>query len=139
MQYNRRMTSTPRLCLACGLCCNGAINQYTRVQVDEAGALLQQGLPVQPRPEGFFLEQPCAALQPDLLCRVYALRPQACRRYECKLYKKHAAGLVSTDEALAIIARARRLQADETAAATFRAYLARHFEPARPLRVGLKP
>lgn len=133
------LSESARLCLACGMCCNRAINQFTKVQPQEVELLQEQGLPVQPRPEGFFLSQPCAALQADLRCQIYSLRPIACRTYECKLYKKYAAGMLPLEDALKIVCKAHVFLADAESSAQLRAYISRHFEPARSLRAPLRP
>ena len=101
---------TERLCLACGLCCNGVIFANVRLQPgDDAERLRSLGLPVQP-PRSVrqppLVSQPCAALD-GCRCRIYAERPQYCRHFECVLFKSVAAGRTQPAEALRIVGAAR--------------------------------
>lgn len=127
------------LCLACGLCCNGALNQYTKVLAGEVESLQRLGLTISPDQGGFAFPQPCACLQSDNRCAIYAQRPHACRAYECKLYKKHTAGLIPLEEALATAQKAHTLRTQPEKASHLRAFLQRHFEPAQALRERLRP
>lgn len=52
----------------------------------------------------------CGALD-GTCCSVYADRPVRCGLFTCALYRRHEAGEVTEEEALAIIAKTRALQA----------------------------
>ena len=80
-----------RLCLTCGLCCDGTL--FKDVQV--AGArdrdrLAAWGVRLQPASGRSTaptrLPQPCQALD-GCTCRVYPDRPSRCRDFECLLFK----------------------------------------------------
>ncbi len=104
-----------RLCLACGLCCNGVIFANLALRPsDNAARLRSLGLPVcSPnsalRPP--HLAQPCAAFD-GCRCRVYGDRPQYCRQFECVLRKSVKAGRTEPAAGLGII-RAARERADK--------------------------
>jgi hypothetical protein len=112
------------LCLACGLCCNGALFMDVELQPgDDSTKLAALGLSLSPvrrvqRQEvragnpkfeirNFKFPQPCAALD-GCRCQIYADRPARCREFECVLLKSVNAGRVATDAALRIIRTARR-------------------------------
>jgi hypothetical protein len=132
------------LCLACGFCCNGVLHTYTRVAANEVPALQRLGTPIYPIPDGtnhrdeFAFDQPCPHWQGNC-CAIYAQRPKSCRGYECLLYKKLAAGLISPAGSLARLQKTQQLLAQLLQPATvsdqarlnarLRASLRRHFEP----------
>jgi hypothetical protein len=100
-----------RLCLACGLCCNGVLFKDVELQAgDDAARLKAMGLPVQVRPAGrkARFPQPCVALCADNLCRIYADRPARCRDFECALFQAVAGGQTDTAAALRTIRLARQ-------------------------------
>lgn len=110
------MTSSEKLCLACGLCCDGTLFDGVQLERgDSAKKLRGLGLPVTTyrgkRPLSRF-PQPCAALCADRTCRIYADRPRQCRTFECKLFKELRAGLIGIEAALKVVGKARR-QADK--------------------------
>ncbi|MBI2926245.1 MAG: YkgJ family cysteine cluster protein [Verrucomicrobia bacterium] len=106
------------LCLACGLCCDGALFKDVELQPgDDAARLLALGLPLSrrqtptaDRPSKF--PQPCVALGADCRCRVYADRPLRCRQFECALFKAVRASQVTTEAALRTIRAARQRAAN---------------------------
>ena len=122
------MPSTPsvaeKLCLTCGLCCNGVIFADVRLQRgDDAARLKALGfrlwsLPGKPKtaspgtkekrgvlPKKF--NQPCSAFD-GCHCRIYADRPKYCRTFDCALLKKVIEGEAKPSEALGLIETARR-------------------------------
>lgn len=123
-----------RLCLACGLCCDGTIFDVARVAEAELPALAAMGIKTGTRAFGAVLVQPCVALD-GATCTVYALRPHTCRAYRCNLLVALAGGEVSFDECLAHVDEAKALkhahaiEPDDRKAARLRleAYLDRHF------------
>ena len=124
------------LCLACGLCCNGVLHAYTIVAASEVETLQSLGTPVYSLGAGeFAFAQPCPHWQENR-CTIYADRPKSCRTYECLLFKKLAAGLISASESAARLQKAHKLiaQSQEPSAAYektahLRSYLRRYFEP----------
>lgn len=111
------MTVASRLCLACGMCCNGVLFRDVELQPgDDADALKKLGLPVRSvrRGDGVIAKapQPCAALCADNRCRIYAQRPTRCREFECLLFAAVASGEVEVDGAMKTIRQA-RVRADK--------------------------
>lgn len=81
-----------KLCLSCGMCCNGVIFADVQLQRGDApGGLKANGLPLRLRGGKTVFPQPCAAFQ-DCQCKIYALRPKHCRDFECALLKSVLAG-----------------------------------------------
>lgn len=110
-----------RLCLACGMCCDGTLFKDVELQPGDSAAksALQQLSLYDPginpgdnlrqsQPRGTKWPQPCAALCADLRCRIYAERPGRCRDFECSQFKAVAAGERDEAEALRIIRRTRQ-------------------------------
>jgi hypothetical protein len=101
-----------KLCLACGLCCDGTL--FDNVQLgagDDAQKLKALGLPVavtRGRTAITFFRQPCSALCADRTCRVYADRPGQCRAFECGVFKDALAGRIAEAAALRLVNKTRR-------------------------------
>ena len=98
-----------KLCLTCGLCCNGVIFADVQLQAgDDPRRLSALGLvlntTIGKRTQTF--AQPCVSLD-GCRCRIYAERPQYCRQFECLLLKEVKAGRITTPTALRIITTAR--------------------------------
>ena len=109
------MNSGEKLCLTCGLCCDGTLFGHVKLGPrDDAKKLKALGLPVSvtrsAKPVTHF-RQPCAALCADRTCRVYADRPSQCRSFECGVFKDAAAGRIKPTTALRLVKQARK-QAD---------------------------
>jgi uncharacterized protein len=104
--------ATARLCLACGLCCNGVLFKDVELQPGEDPARFKTlGLPAQfPRPNSrpARFPQPCSALCADNRCQIYANRPRRCREFECGVLKEVIADRLNVPGALKIIQRALR-------------------------------
>ncbi len=104
-----------RLCLKCGLCCNGALFRDVELGVrDDAEGLKRAGLrPGRKRSSdntgSFRLPQPCRALGDDCHCAVYEDRPGHCRDFECLLFGEVAEERIRLATAQRIARRARRL------------------------------
>lgn len=98
-------TVAARLCLVCGMCCNGVLFRDVELQSgDDAAALARQGMPVRTVRRGgesiVRAAQPCAMLCADNRCQIYPHRPSRCREFECALFQSVAAG--ETDEGVAL-------------------------------------
>jgi len=98
-----------RLCLQCGLCCNGVMFGDVWVTPDDRpDRLLSKGIPLQRADDAFRFDQPCAALKCDA-CEIYAERPAYCAQFECSLLQETLKGRRTEEEAARIIARTRQL------------------------------
>jgi Fe-S-cluster containining protein len=98
---------TDVLSTRCGLCCDGSL--FADVEVDrvEATRLEVMGLEVEDDDHGALLLQPCGALQ-GRRCGIYVHRPRCCRTFECRLLKDARHGAVEVDQAIDLIAEARK-------------------------------
>ncbi len=100
------------LCLACGMCCDGALFHHVQLEKgDDARKLKALGLPILvPRGQGTVARfpQPCSALCADRTCRIYADRPAQCRSFECGVFKDVVAGRLEAAAALRLVKRARQ-------------------------------
>lgn len=98
-----------RLCTACGMCCDGTMFQIVRMQPgDKPAELSRLGMKIRCHEGAFHMEQPCAALQ-ELCCTIYDKRPSRCRLFNCQQLQRLEAGVISEDEAAAVIATTRDL------------------------------
>src|SRR4051812_25402442 len=105
-----------KLCLTCGLCCNGVIFADVQLQPgDDATRLEALGLSLKNFPKQksaqtsisdsnavslkIKFSQPCVAFD-GCRCRIYADRPKYCREFDCALLKCVNAGEVKTAGAL---------------------------------------
>ncbi|MDP3071060.1 MAG: YkgJ family cysteine cluster protein [Opitutaceae bacterium] len=106
------MTSGEKLCLACGLCCDGTLFDNVRLGPgDDAQHLKALGLPVavtRTATPVVHFRQPCAALCEDRTCRLYTERPAQCRSFECGVFKATQAGRIAFAAALRLVKQARR-------------------------------
>ena len=112
-----------KICLTCGLCCNGVIFADVQLQNgDSAERLKALGLPLVLRrksravvsvPPGeaggprYQFPQPCSAFD-GCLCQIYPERPTHCRAFECALLKSVQRGQTKPDGAIRTIEKARR-------------------------------
>ena len=101
-----------RLCLECGLCCNGVIFSRGQLQPgDDAQQLQNLGLKLvskrkaQTAAQKF--HQPCAAFD-GIKCNIYSERPAYCRQFECALLKNFNSGRLDEFSALRAITQARQ-------------------------------
>lgn len=94
-----------KLCLACGLCCNGVIFADVQLQRgDNAAKLRSLGVL---KTNGKKFPQPCA-MHDGCRCSIYADRPQYCRQFECLLLQNAQEGRVTETQALRVIKAARQ-------------------------------
>jgi uncharacterized protein len=101
--------SLSELCQRCGLCCDGTLFTHVPLRPEEREPARRHRLDVGEIADGTpVLRQCCSALR-DRRCTLYAQRPEACRRYGCRLFSELAGGRVSQDEALAVVDRAHAL------------------------------
>jgi hypothetical protein len=99
---------TDTLCTRCGLCCDGSL--FADVELAgriETTGLEVLGLEIDDDADGALLLQPCLALR-GTRCGIYALRPECCRTFECRLLQEVRRGTVGVERARARIASARK-------------------------------
>ena len=101
-----RRTEAPedgsRLCLACGICCQGALHREASIRKDEVEAVRSLGLPVIGAEDNPSFPLPCPLHQQNR-CTVYADRPSPCRAYQCKLLKRYIEGSTPWEECIRYI------------------------------------
>jgi len=111
-----------KLCLNCGICCDGTLFKDVELRPGEDAAALEVlGLKLSSRILGSArknqdpnskirspkFRQPCTALS-ECACRIYAGRPAHCREFECALLKAAAAGYIQLPTALKVIHSTRK-------------------------------
>jgi Fe-S-cluster containining protein len=101
---NHPVDPLTRLCLTCGLCCDGTLFKDVEIPAGDP-ALAVLGLAM----TGAKLPQPCTALQGDCSCRIYAGRPARCRQFECALYVAVKQGQRDVESALQLVTQTRKL------------------------------
>jgi uncharacterized protein len=104
-------TNSKRLCLSCGLCCDGTLFKDVQLQPsDDAARLKGIGLPlsVSHSTSSLKFAQPCPALGVDCRCRIYRDRPGYCRQFECGLFKAVANRDLELSDGLRLVRTARR-------------------------------
>lgn len=99
-----------RLCLACGLCCQGLLHDRAALEPREIEAAERLGLKSFAHRDGPAFRLPCP-LHRDGGCTVYEERPAACRGYQCKLLRRFLAGEVTAEDGLRRIEQVKRLLA----------------------------
>jgi Fe-S-cluster containining protein len=106
--------ASARLCLTCGLCCDGTLFADVELQSGDAaerlralGQKLRRGKEAEGKAVLKFA-QPCSALGADCRCAFYAERPARCREFDCALLRSVSAGERSADVALRRIREARK-------------------------------
>jgi Fe-S-cluster containining protein len=99
---------TDTLCTQCGLCCDGSLLGDVELSGPaEAARLEMLGLEVDDDEIGAeVLPLPCAGLC-GTRCSIYAHRPTSCRQFQCRLLQDAQRGLITVEESLAAIGRAR--------------------------------
>ena len=111
------MAEQSALCLACGLCCTGALHGAVEVKAQDVAAVRSLGLTVEPAEDSagqYAFRQPCP-LHLDGRCSVHGRHPPSCQEYQCALLKKLAAGEVDLGAALAVVHEAKSLIAERSA------------------------
>lgn len=102
-------TPAERLCLSCGLCCDGSLYVSTTLRPEEVAVMTRLGVPVIARGGDHLMPQPCAALV-DLACRAYRERPRRCVSYRCKQLVALEVGRRTLGQAQATVALAKTLE-----------------------------
>lgn len=102
------------VCMACGLCCSGALFDYAPLDPDEEHLLARASFTRWEDKAGFAL--PCPLLE-GRRCAGYDDRPRACARYRCEVLAGLDAGAITPDRALQLVHRGAEL-ADQAMAAS---------------------
>jgi Fe-S-cluster containining protein len=99
------------LCLACGLCCNGALHSNVTVRPEHVRLVRNLGLTLE-NTDGHELgfRQPCPLFQKDR-CSAYPHHPPTCQQYRCALLRKYEDGDVTLKDSLTITRTAKELLA----------------------------
>jgi hypothetical protein len=98
------MSTAEKLCVSCGLCCNGVIFADVQLQRgDDAMGLRKSGLLKGNNAKKF--SQPCA-MHDGCRCTIYKERPRYCREFECLLFQNVKEGRVTDTEATRVISDA---------------------------------
>ena len=98
-----------KLCVACGLCCNGAWFGQGILEPDEIEQTRAAGLRVKTTANVAYLGLPCTKFQ-NGCCSIYeGWRPRVCERYTCALLNRFMAGEVSESEAMGHVASAKAM------------------------------
>jgi len=109
---SRKQTSAAgvaQLCPQCGLCCDSTLFADVELRAGDAPRPLKKAgltLVKKTRSQRAFT-QPCACFN-GKHCHIYDARPQQCRRFECGLLKRLAAGTLTASAALQTIAAAKK-------------------------------
>ena len=99
-----------RLCLACGLCCQGLLHEWAQLDPGETADAERLGLPTFLHPQGPGFTLPCPRHR-EGRCTVYDERPSPCRGFRCKLLRRYLAGEVAWEEGLRRIEQVKQLVA----------------------------
>ncbi len=87
-----------RLCLACGLCCRGALHTNVLLLPEEQGPARELGLRPESYPDHLGFRLPCVHYK-ERRCAIYPARPAACRRYRCALLEACLEGSLPLEQA----------------------------------------
>jgi hypothetical protein len=93
------------LCLQCGLCCDGTLFAFIKLEEDELEYVESLGLAVGERTQDgtFISPEPCPALQ-DGSCSLYVRgRPRTCIGYRCGLLQQYVDGQAGLADAFTVI------------------------------------
>lgn len=96
------------LCLACGLCCVGVVHTRVLLAADELSLAHKLELQVAEFEEGLGFQLPCPQYCDDR-CAAYQQRPRACVNYQCELLQRCWKGEVTVEDALSLVAQAKRM------------------------------
>ena len=97
-----------RLCIECGLCCDGALHNAATLLPEEVPLAFALGMKVTQSSQEAEFALPCHLLK-DRCCSVYADRPSPCRNYKCRLLQSLDSGERSLEECLEKVSKARSL------------------------------
>lgn len=100
-----------RLCLACGLCCDGTVYPHAVAREDEVARATELGFTAIRTEDGSpAYALPCHYLKGRACTRYLDWRPSVCGDYFCRVQARAGSGEITEDAALALIARAQDLR-----------------------------
>lgn len=100
-----------RLCLACGLCCDGTVYPHAVAREDEVAQATELGFTAIRTEDGYSaFRLPCHYLEGRACTRYRDWRPSVCGDYFCRVQARAGSGEITEDEALALIANAQDLR-----------------------------
>lgn len=96
-----------RLCLACGLCCDGTVYPHAVAREDEVPRAVGLGFTAIRAEDGSpAYALPCHYLEGRACTRYREWRPSVCSDYFCRVQARAGSGEISETEALGLIAKA---------------------------------
>ena len=102
-------SAASRLCASCGMCCNGVMFHFVKLQPgDSPRALAALGLKVKRKRKQDCILQPCPA-HTECKCMIYEARPVRCRVFECQQLHRVAACAITEAAACEKISEAKLL------------------------------
>ncbi len=108
-----RAAGGSELCLACGLCCNGALYANVTVRPEHAPFVRTLGLTLEKTGDDTFaFRQPCP-LHTSGRCSAYPHHPLSCQEFRCALLRKYEAGEATLEDSLTIVRSAKKLLAGD--------------------------
>lgn len=107
MKKSLNFDSVAKLCVNCGLCCNGVLFADVELRAgDDPGRLAGLGLTLGMKGSQLAFAQPCTCFD-GKLCGIYADRPKRCRTFECGLLKRVQNNELGAEAALKTIRQAK--------------------------------
>ena len=106
-----RPSNGSALCLACGLCCQGALHTHVAVSLFDRPRLSRLLLKVESFAGHAGFRLPCP-LYREHRCSAYPPRLHACHAYRCDVLTQYLEGRLSLESASALAAGATELLAD---------------------------
>lgn len=112
MNPQEDLSPASRLCLACGMCCDGTLHGLARLLAEDVDAARAVGFPTFTTPDGRpAMPLPCHCLSGTACTRYDDWRPSICASYLCNLQTRLSIGEYTETEALDIIASALKARA----------------------------
>ena len=95
---------TDSICVGCGICCDGTLFRHLPIALGDKREVLEAaGSVIATVGTSSVMLQGCGAFDGQC-CTIYAHRPTVCGTFTCALYRRHAAGEVTTEDAKVAIA-----------------------------------
>ncbi len=95
---------TDSICVGCGICCDGTLFRHLPIALNDNRKVLEAaGSEFTTIGTNPVMVLGCGAFDGQC-CTIYADRPTVCGTFTCALYRRHAAGEVTTADAKAAIA-----------------------------------
>jgi hypothetical protein len=88
-----------RLCVSCGLCCDGTLFSHVKISGSEREELARSGIGVGEKKGRDVMWLPCGKLE-GKCCTIYSQRPQGCRAFVCALGARVVAKELLVEDAL---------------------------------------